>query len=57
MAFDFRVFNPLYSEFYNSEQVILFGKRKTSRNHLDESAGGHCCYLFFKNFYIENEFY
>lgn len=57
MAFDFRVFNPLYSEFYNSEQVILFGKRKTSRNHLDEGAGGHCCYLFFKNFYIENEFY
>lgn len=28
MAFDFHVFNPLYSEFYNSEQVILFGKEK-----------------------------
>lgn len=27
MAFDFRVFNPLYSEFCNSEQVILFGKK------------------------------
>lgn len=58
MAFDFHVFNPLYSEFHNSEQVILFGKKtQTSRNHLYEGAGGHCCYLFLKNVYIENEFY
>lgn len=27
MALDFHVFNPWYSEFYNSEQVILFGKK------------------------------
>ena len=31
MAFDFHVFNPLYSEFHNSEQVILFGKKKKTK--------------------------
>lgn len=39
MAFDFHVFNPLYSEFHNSEQVILFGKKKTNKQ---ESSVGRC---------------